>query len=53
MVRFDDTQYARDPRSRNYQAYREWQRLSALKDADSMPMRERTKQRNYDESDDG
>lgn len=46
LVRFDEGQYVRDPRSRNYQAYREWQRLSSLKDADSIPMRERTKNEN-------
>lgn len=44
MLEFDDTNnYARDPRSRNYHAYREWQRLSALKDAEAVPLRERTR----------
>jgi hypothetical protein len=36
-MQFSDPQYAVDPRSRHYRAYREWQRLSALKDAESMP----------------
>ena len=43
MLQFDDGNYARDPRTRNYMAYREWQRLSSLQEAQSMTMRERTK----------
>ncbi len=38
-MRFSDPQYAVNPRSRHYHAYREWQRLSALKDAESIPIR--------------
>jgi hypothetical protein len=38
-MRFSDPEYAVDPRTRHYRAYREWQRLSALKDAESMPIR--------------
>ncbi len=41
LARFSDADYAIDPRSRSYHAYREWQRLSALKDAQSIPMRDR------------
>ena len=52
MLQFDETNYARDPRSRNYHAYREWQRLSALRDAESIPMRERTKVVEEEEEDD-
>ncbi len=40
MARFSDPNFAADPRSRSYHAYREWQRLSALKDAESIPMRD-------------
>lgn len=42
MSKFPDSNYAVDPRSRNYHAYRQWQRLSALKDAESIPMRDST-----------
>lgn len=38
-MRFSDSQYAIDPRTRHYHAYREWQRLSALKEAESIPIR--------------
>ncbi len=38
-MHFADPQYAVDPRTRHYYVYREWQRLSALKDAESIPMR--------------
>ncbi len=40
MARFSDQNFAADPRTRSYHAYREWQRLSALKDAESIPMRD-------------
>ncbi len=40
MTRFSDQNFAADPRTRSYHAYREWQRLSALKDAESIPMRD-------------
>ena len=50
MLKFEEPNYVTDPRTRNYHAYREWQRLSSLKDADSMPMRERTKPRVDDET---
>ncbi|UJR08977.1 hypothetical protein I4U23_013227 [Adineta vaga] len=49
MVRFSDPNYVVDPRSRSYHAYREWQRLSALKDAESMPLRESLTRRNDNE----
>ncbi len=40
-MRFSDPQYAVDSRTRHYYAYREWQRLSALKEAESMsPIRQ-------------
>jgi len=45
LSRFPDSNYATDPRSRSYHAYREWQRLSALKDAQSIPMRDRSTRR--------
>lgn len=35
MMRFTDPQYASDPRSRHYRAYRDWQRMSAVKDSES------------------
>ena len=38
-MKFSDPQYAVNPRSRHYYAYREWQRLSALKDAEDIPIR--------------
>ena len=38
-MQFSDPQYAVNPRSRHYHAYREWQRLSALKDAENTPVR--------------
>ena len=34
-MRFSDTQYAIDPRARHYHAYREWRRLTALKNIES------------------
>lgn len=34
MMQFSDPQYAIDPRTRHYRAYREWQRMSAVKDAE-------------------
>lgn len=40
MMTYADPQYTVNPRTRHYYAYREWQRLSALKEAESMPMRE-------------
>lgn len=40
MMHFSDPQYAINPRTRHYYAYREWQRISGLKDADSIPLRE-------------
>lgn len=49
MLKFEEPTYVTDPRTRNYHAYREWQRLSSLKDAESMPMRERTKPRVVDD----
>ncbi|UJR37234.1 hypothetical protein I4U23_029943 [Adineta vaga] len=39
MMQFSDPQYAMDPRTRHNRAYREWQRLSALKDAEYHPIR--------------
>jgi hypothetical protein len=39
-MHYSDPQYAIDPRVRHYHAYREWQRLSALKDAEHMPIRQ-------------
>ena len=42
MMQFSDPQFAVDPRTRHYRAYREWQRLSALKEAESMPMQRRS-----------
>jgi hypothetical protein len=45
MAKFADPNFAADPRSRNYHAYREWQRLSLLKDAKSIPMRDRSTSR--------
>lgn len=42
LSKVSDSNYAADPRSRSYHAYREWQRLSALKDAHSIPMRDRS-----------
>jgi len=39
IERFSDPNFVSDPRSRSYHAYREWQRLSSLKNADSIPMR--------------
>ncbi|CAF0774010.1 unnamed protein product [Rotaria sp. Silwood1] len=36
-MRFSDAQYTIDPRTRHYRAYREWQRLNALKDIESTP----------------
>lgn len=41
IMQFSDPQFAVDPRTRHYRAYREWQRLSALKDAESMPIQTR------------
>lgn len=35
MMQFSDPQYAMDPRTRHYRAYREWQRLSAIKDTEN------------------
>ncbi|CAF0800242.1 unnamed protein product [Adineta ricciae] len=50
MANFSDPNYVVDPRSRSYHAYREWQRLSALKNAESMPLRTgSTKRDNEDE----
>ncbi len=48
LAKFSDPSFAADPRSRSYHAYREWQRLSALKDAQSIPMRDSSNKR-YDE----
>ena len=35
MMRFTESQYAVDPRSRHYRAYRDWQRMSGVKDSES------------------
>jgi len=40
IEKFSDPNFATDPRSRSYHAYREWQRLSSLKNAESIPMRD-------------
>jgi len=40
MARFVDPNLNADPRTRSYHAYREWQRLSSLKGAESIPMRD-------------
>jgi len=48
MAKFAEPTFAADPRSRSYHAYREWQRLSALKDADSMPLRDSSARRDED-----
>lgn len=45
IARHSDPTFAVDPRSRSYHAYREWQRLSSLEGAASIPMRDRTRQR--------
>jgi hypothetical protein len=34
-MQYSDPLYAANPRSRHYHAYREWQRTSAIKDAES------------------
>ncbi len=39
LMRFSDPQYAPSPRTRHYYAYREWQRLQAVKDTESIPIR--------------
>ena len=44
-----DPNYSADPRTRSYHAYREWQRLSSLKDAQSMPMRSSSVKRDEDQ----
>ena len=49
MVNFSDPNYVVDPRSRSYHAYREWQRLSAVKDAGSMCVRAGSTKRDNDE----
>ena len=41
MMRFTDPQYALDPRSRHYRAYREWQRMSGVKDLETSSPRRR------------
>ncbi len=48
-MRFSDPQYAANPRNRHYYAYREWQRLSALKDAESIPLRRESSSSSTDE----
>jgi len=48
-MQFSDPQYAVDPRTRHYYAYREWQRLSALKDAESIPMRRESSSSSIDD----
>ena len=35
IMQYSDPMYAANPRSRHYHAYREWQRLSAIKEAES------------------
>lgn len=44
-----DPDYNADPRTRSYHAYREWQRLSSLKDARSMPIRSTQGKRDEEE----
>ncbi|CAF1186421.1 unnamed protein product, partial [Adineta ricciae] len=39
MMQLSDPQYAMDPRTRHYRAYREWQRLSAIKDTENQSIR--------------
>jgi hypothetical protein len=41
-MKFSDPQYAVNPRSRHYHAYREWQRLSSLNDAEDIPIRRKS-----------
>lgn len=41
MVRFTDSQYAVDPRSRHYRAYRDWQRMTGVEDSESKSPRRR------------
>jgi predicted TPR repeat methyltransferase len=48
ISRYADPDFAVDPRSRSYHAYREWQRLSALKGAESIPMRDSSIRRDED-----
>ncbi|CAF0773965.1 unnamed protein product [Adineta steineri] len=38
IMQHSNSQYAIDPRTRHYRAYREWQRLSALKDVERAPV---------------
>ncbi|CAF1166955.1 unnamed protein product [Rotaria sordida] len=45
IAKYSDPSFAIDPRNRSYHAYREWQRLSSLKDAESIPMRDSSKRR--------
>ncbi|CAM2718559.1 unnamed protein product [Rotaria socialis] len=45
IARYSDPTFAVDPRTRSYHAYREWQRLSALEGAESIPMRDSSKRR--------
>jgi len=49
IMRYSDPAYGNDPRNRHYHAYREWQRLSALKDAHSMPLRDSSSHRSSDD----
>ncbi|CAF4182069.1 unnamed protein product [Rotaria sp. Silwood2] len=48
IAKYSDPTFATDPRTRSYHAYREWQRLSALKDAESIPMRDSSKRRDQE-----
>ncbi|CAF1019483.1 unnamed protein product [Rotaria sp. Silwood1] len=48
IAKYSDPNFYVDPRSRSYHAYREWQRLSALKDAESIPMRDSSKRRDQE-----
>ena len=48
IAKYSDPSFAIDPRSRSYHAYREWQRLSSLKDAESIPMRDSSKRRDQE-----
>ncbi|CAF1355875.1 unnamed protein product [Rotaria magnacalcarata] len=45
IAKYSDPTFAADPRTRSYHAYREWQRLSGLEGAESIPMRDSSKQR--------
>lgn len=49
MMQFSDPQYALNPYTRHNYAYREWQRLSAIKEAQSHPSRSSTTETDKEE----